>query len=387
MDAQQLRDSLPVTRDYIYLNTGWAGPTPESVLRRISVTLEREAEIGPASSEGLALTRGIIDEARAAIASLVGADAEDVIVTHSTTEGVNVVLHGMEWKQDDELLICDLEHPALTGPAQVLAQRYGVRVVRAVISPQARQAQVLEAVKSAISSKTRLVALSHIQFTCGLLMPIKEIAKAAHERGVPLLVDGAQSIGQLEVNMDELESDFYALSGQKWLMGPVGTGALYVRREHRPMLEPLFTTNAIADEREGSRSPLARFQIASQNPGLVAGLTEAVRMAAETGMAEVERQVMLLANLLRERVVSISGCTLLSPSAPESACGLVTVGLDGWPPDALQTALLERFSIVARVVRNPDGVRFSTAYFNTEREMEQVGEALGQIGATKYAAD
>ena len=379
MDVQQLRDCLPVTSELVYMNTGWAGPTPVPVLQRISETLEREAQIGPASAAGLAFTKGVTGEARVAIANLLGAQAEDVCITHSTTEGVNVVLHAMEWKPGDELLICDLEHPALAVPSGVLAERYGVKVVQPHIGPQAGQGKILEAVVSALTPKTRLVALSHIQFTCGLLMPVREIAQAARERGVPFLVDGAQSVGQLEVDVEEMGCDFYTVSGQKWLMGPVGTGALYVRGDYRERLEPLFTTNAIADDRGQGRSPLARFAVASQSPGLVAGFTEAVRIAAEAGMARIETHVMGTANLLREAVASIPGATLLSPETSESACGLVAVDLEGWSPGDAVADLQERSGIVARVVHNPDGVRFSTAYFNTAQEVEQVAAALERM--------
>jgi L-cysteine/cystine lyase len=347
-------------------------------------TLEREALEGPASARGQAFTHGVQDEARAAVAALLDADEEDVILTHSTREGVNVVLYGMDWQPGDELLICDLEHPALTGPADVLAQRMGVKVNSVSIPPLSQPSEAFRSVASAMSEKTKLVALSHIQYTCGLRMPIKEIATAAHEMGIPVLVDGAQSFGHVEVNVKDLGCDFYALSGQKWLMGPAGTGALYVHRKRREMLEPLFTTNALEAKRGVERSPLARFSVVSQSPGLLAGFLESVHIAADIGIRQIERRAMRLSNLLRERVAPIEGCDLLSPTSPESACGLVTVGLDGWPPAELVTTLQERFGIVARTVRGPSGVRFSTHFFNTEREVERVAEALAQLVAEGY---
>lgn len=384
MNVDQLRALLPITRDFIYMNTGWAGPTPTSVLRRMAETLEQEAREGPASARGQAFTHGVQDEARAAVASMLDADEEEVILTHSTREGVNVVLYGMDWQPGDELLICDLEHPALTAPADVLAQRMGVKVNSVSIPPLSQPSEALRLVASAMSRRTKLVALSHIQYTCGLRMPIKEIVGAAHGMGIPVLVDGAQSFGQVEVNVKALGCDFYALSGQKWLMGPVGTGALYVRSERRDMLEPVFSTNALEAKRETERRPLARFSLVSQSPGLLAGFSESVHLAADIGIRQIERRAMSLANLLRERVASTDGCALLSTTSPESACGLVTVGLDGWPPAELVTTLQERFHIVGRTVRGPSGVRFSTHYFNTEREVEQVAEALAQLAAEGY---
>ena len=381
MNVDQLRELLPVTRDFVYMNTGWAGPTPTSVLNRMAETLEQEAQEGPASARGIAFSRGIQDEARAAISVLLGADEEDVILTHSTREGVNVVIYGIDWQPGDELLICDLEHPALTLPADVVAQRTGVKVNSVNIPPLSTQSEAFRAVASALNEKTKLVALSHIQYTCGLRMPIKEIAAAAREMGIPVLVDGAQSVGQVDVNVKDLGCDFYALSGQKWLMGPGGTGALYVSKERRDMLEPLFTTNELEANRQAERLPLARFSIVSQSPGLLAGFLESVRISADIGIRQIERRAMGLADLLRERVSPIEGCDLLSPTSPESACGLVTVGLEDWPPADLVTTLQERFKIVARAVRDPAGVRFSTHFFNTEHEVDLVAEALVRLVA------
>ena len=177
-------------------------------------------------------------------------------------------------------------------------------------------------------------------------MPIKEIAQAAHAQGVPLLVDGAQTAGHIELDLADLGADYYALPGQKWLLGPNGTGALYVDPTRREGLEPLFSTNQIEANRAYERSPLARFNLVTHNPGLVAGLSESARLASEIGIGAIEERAMLLADQLRAEAASIDGCALLSPTARESACGLVTVALDGWPPENLVATLQERFRIV-----------------------------------------
>ena len=382
MNTDQLRELLPITRDLIYMNTGWAGPTPTSALRRMAETLEQEATIGPASARGVALTRDATREASAATARLLGASEDDVILTHSTREGVNVVIYGIDWQPGDELLICDLEHPALTAPARVLAERKGVHVTSAPIAPLSTAEEALSLVKSAITERTKLVALSHIQFTCGLRIPIREITEAAHAAGIPVLVDGAQSVGQIAVNVTELGCDFYTMSGQKWPMGPVGTGALYVNPDRREMLEPLFSTNAIEDGREGfRRGALGRFSLVSNSPGLAAGLTESLRIVSEIGIDRIEEHAMNLGNMLRQRASIIQGCELLSTTDQETACGLVTLGLVGWPPEELVSTLQDRFGIVARTVHGPDGVRFSTHYFNTATEVDKVAEVLERLAA------
>jgi len=379
MDLQELRSHLPVTQGAIYMNSGWAGPTPLPVLHRIQEALKLEAQLGPASAPGVASTRKVMEEARQAVSTLVGAEVDEICLTHSTREGVNIVIHGIAWKPDDEMVICDLEHPALTGPAEVLAQRHGVKVKRAVISPMAPKGDILREIKAQFSPRTRLLALSHVQFTCGLRMPIKEISRIAQEAGVPFLVDGAQGAGHVEVKVADLGCDFYTISGQKWLMGPVGTGALYIRKGQERMLEPAFTTNALEAARTFNRSPVDRFSLASQSPGLMAGFAEAVGLVQGIGMERVEQHVMALASSFRRSLANIKRCRILSSQLPESACGLVTVALEGWLPEELASALQETYHIVARTVHNPDGVRFSIACFNTEQETAQVAEVLAKL--------
>ena len=379
MNVQELRANLPITDETVYMNTGWSGPAPLPVLKRIHDALEEEAKLGPASAKGLAYSRGITQEAKVAVGSLINAEPEDVFITHSTTEGVNIVIHGLQWQPGDELLTCDLEHPALTVPSGVLKERHGVNVVAPTVPLKSSQSEIVEVITSALTEKTKLVALSHVQFTCGLRMPIAEIARACKEWGVPLLVDGAQGAGHVAVDVRKLDCDFYTVSGQKWLMGPTGTGALYVNPAYREKLEPAFTTNALEARRENARDPLARFSLASQNPGLVAGFVEAIRIATEAGISATEGRAIELGRLLRELSKTIPGCAVLGPEEAESASGLVTISLAGWQSDELVTTLQERHHIVARNVHNPDGVRFSTAYFNTEEEVQQMTSVLAEL--------
>lgn len=378
MKFKELRESL-MLHEMIYMNTGQACPSPSHVLRRINDTLKQEALVGPGSPKGLSLARSVEDIAKNRIAGFIGAQADDVQLTHSTREGISIVLFGIAWNPGDELLVCDLEHSSLLRPAAVLAERFGVRVVEVSISPQSLTSEILERITSGLSSKTRLVALSHIQYGCGLRMPIKEIAQAAHAWGTVFLVDGAQSVGQILVDVKQLECDFYCLSGQKWLMGPVATGALFVRKESRALLEPLFSANSIEGKRSTYKPPLARFSLTSQNPGLLAGFAEAVSTASEYDIIEIERRIISLASRLRERFGSLSGCSVLSSDLPETCSGIVTVHCDGWSPLRLVGLLADDFNIIARAVSKPNGVRFCTSYFNSEQDIDLATAAVRKL--------
>jgi L-cysteine/cystine lyase len=386
MDVHSVRDSLPLTRDCIYMNTGHACSPPLRVLRSIAKTLEQEASAGAASAKGLAMAKEVDARARNVVAGLIGADLEDVQITHGTREGISIVLYGMQWRAGDELMICDLEHAALLMPAEVLARRCGLKVVRPRFDSRTAAPDILRSVELSLNSNTRLIALSHIQYGGGLRMPVRDIARAAHARGIPFIVDGAQSVGQIAVDVKNLGCDFYALSGQKWLMGPAGTGALYVRPESRDLLEPMFTTHEMEERRRSRHPPLSRFALTSQNSGLVAGLAEAVRLNGEIGIEQIESRSKFLAAFLRERLEPLP-VEIISSTLPSSSSGVVTIRAEGWSTGELVAGLQRRFNIVARAVTVPAGVRFCAAYFNTEDEVEQVARALKTLMGEGHSTD
>ena len=360
------------------MNTGWAGPTPQTVIKRISETLEQEACLGPTSNNWLEVARDIRDEAISLVARELNASTDEITLTHSTREGLNAIIFGMSWTNSDEILICDLEHPALTTPASVLNERYGVNVNSVAIGATDTPSEIVQKVTSAITNKTKLVALSHIQYTCGLVMPIKEISEESHKMNVPVLVDGAQTLGQIKLDMKDLDCDYYAAPGQKWLMGPVATGVLYVRKDHKQITEPIFSSNKIYS-RNYPELPLSRLAMTSNNPALIAGFAESLKLTDSIGISTIEKRTLNLANVLRRNTSTSNKVNLLSTDSPESACGLVTIGLDNLAPDKLVEILQNEFTVVARTVKGPDGVRFSTHYFNTEEEVEKLSAILENL--------
>ena len=374
MDFDELRRSIAGLDAMTYLNTGWAGPSPERVLARMRETALEESRVGPASPEGIALAERIGAEAAAAAARLLHAAPRDVLLTHGTTEGMNVVLHGLAWEPGDVLVTSDLEHAAVEAPAALLEQSLGVTVHRVTLSPQASTGESLDAFRGAITARTRLVAISHIMNTCGLALPAAAIVRAAHDAGAMVLFDGAQSGGHIPLDMAELDADFYAISGQKWLLGPSGTGALYVRRDRHDLLSPLLAESGA--ERSTRLGPLA---LTSQSTVLQAGFAEAVQLHQELGPERAEAHIRALAARLSDGLSEVGGVAVTGPTDPAASSGLTAFSAEGWTPTAMADALWERFRIAARAVPYPEGVRFSTAAFNDERDVDRALEAVRKL--------
>jgi selenocysteine lyase/cysteine desulfurase len=310
------------------------------------------------------------------------------MITHGTTEGVHVVLHGFPWRPGDEMVTCNLEHPAIATPSNVLEERKGVVVKRVELPPDGEggEEEILARIGEAITSSTRIVALSHIQYSCGLRLPVKAIAEIAHQQGALVLVDGAQTGGHIEIKARDLGADFYSISGQKWLLGPNGTGAMYMAREHLRDIDPLFQTHTLADQRaEGmlNARPMGRFRVTSQSPALTAGFATAVGIFNEIGMDVVEAHNLALADRLRDGVESIKGAALTGPATGSSRCALVSVSIEGWEPAQVVDDLWTRTRIAARSVGFPAGVRFSCASFNNESDIDKAIAALRDIASRR----
>jgi L-cysteine/cystine lyase len=359
------------------------GPSPVRVIGRMAEMMAQQAAAGPGSPEGRALTTAANADAQRAAAALMNAEPDEVILTHGTTEGVHVVLHGYPWRDGDELVTCDLEHAAVATPVAVLAERKGVVVRKVELSPKASAGEIIEAIASVLNGRTRVVALSHVMYTCGLRLPIEAIVRLAHKAGALVLADGAQTGGAVEIDVKAMDVDFYSISGQKWVLGPTGTGALYLKGDLQRTLDPIFTTHAIADSRRapavefasGPR-PLQRYRVTSQNAPLVAGFAEAADLLLSVGLREIEAHSLRLATRLKEGVRGIPGVELTGPEDEEVSSGLVSVAIEGRQPSEAVSELWERGRIATRGVNNPPAVRFCLAGFNTEAEVDNVCEAL-----------
>ena len=175
-----------------------------------------------------------MDEARAVVAAVLGTEMDLVALTHSTTEGINLALGTIDWRAGDRAVTTSLEHPGVTGPLALLRDRLGVEVVEAEIGDGGDDARTLAALEAAAAGgRTRAIVASHVAWSTGAVLPAAAIAALARRCGAVGILDGAQSAGAIPLAVDEIGADFYAVSGQKWLLGPEGTGALAVGRGDR----------------------------------------------------------------------------------------------------------------------------------------------------------
>ena len=302
MDFPELRAITPATSGMTYLNAGWAGPSANTVVERMREAASRESTEGPAGPDGQTFVLHIENETRSVVAEMLNVSPNDILLTHGTTEGINIILGGIAWEPGDTLITSSLEHPGVKTPSTLLARRRGVNIHTIELSPFASADECVSAFHSALSVGVKLVALSHVMFTCGLRVPAKEIVDAAHQAGALVLLDGAQTAGHIALDLTAMGVDFYATSGQKWLSGPSGTGGFYVRPDRREALIPQFRAPGL-DFTEG----FALYSLASLGAVDRAGYGEAVRLHNALGSDNVEAHNLMLAAQLREELGKIDG--------------------------------------------------------------------------------
>ncbi len=392
MDIAAIRKLIPATQKVMYLNTGWSGPSPQPVIDAIVSAVQHENDEGPTTPPIAEANRAARPKAREAFAGFLGVTAEAITLTGNTTHGLNLVLSGMTWRAGDELITTDLEHGSGFVPAYNLRERYGVAVRIVSLGPLDGVDAIVGKLEAAITARTRLIVLSHIMYTTGLLMPLHDINRMAHAHGVQVLVDGAQTFGQLPLDLDGLECDYYAGPGHKWLLGPEGTGALYVRKELLPSLQPAAVSShaALSYDNAGHFEPASasseKFELTSSNVPMLHGVMAAIDFLQGIGMLAIQERWQGLTERLRQRLAEAPGVAVTSPPAGPTACGLVTFTVAGWEPRPLVAALWEREKVVIRAVPFPAGVRASVDFFNTEDEMDQLAGVVATLAQEGPAA-
>jgi len=383
-----------------FLNHGSFGAAPDPVLDH-QRELQRQMEAEPVRFFVRELP-DLIDAALQTLARFVGADAGDLVFVPNVTTAINAVLRSLPLASGDELLTTDHEYSACRNALDFAAQRAGARVVVAEIPfPTTSPDAIIGAVTAAITDRTRLLLVDHVTSPTALVLPIEQIVRRAHARGVPVMIDGAHAPGMIPLDLDALGADYYGANCHKWICAPKGAGFLHVRRDLQPGIRPLVISHGATDVLDGRSRFQADFHHGgTDDPTAWLCVPTAIRFMGSllTGGWD--------AVMSRNRDLALTARTTLCdalgapPSCPEAMLGsMATVPLpdgDDRPPppptytDPLQDDLLQRFGIEVPVVcwpRPPHRlVRISAPLYNALDQYRVLGEALRELLPTSRAA-
>lgn len=370
-----VRAKFPLLEDPVYLNTGGLGPASQPVLDAVAGTMRRlqdHSETGHAQFE----------PARERMARFLGAEPAEICFVRNATEGNSIVAAGLALHAGDEIIFESHAHPGGSFPWLNQVRQRGV-VVRVFEPDPSGPEGNLARIRELVTPRTRVIQVSHITCTTGLVMPVVAIAELARARGIWFHIDGAQSAGMIPLELHAIGCDSYAFSGHKWLGGPHESGVFYLRRDR---LEDVAPTGIGAYSGELCLLPgeikysaaASRHEYGTRNAGLALGLVSAVQLQEEIGRARVAAHGRELATQLQAELTRVDGITMLTPRHDELRASITTIRHPRADAHRLFGYLFEQHRLRCRPVTEQDlgAVRISTHVFNSSAENERIIAAV-----------
>jgi isopenicillin-N epimerase len=375
----KVRSQFNILDGMTFMNNGTEGPVPRCVLEA-NERFFREIAENPSNN----YRREEVDAVRGLVAKFVNAEPGEIALTRSTTEGMNIFTHGLDWKAGDEVVYCDHEHGGGIGPYTTLAKRIGIKpVVFNIPSPPTSIDQIVGLYEKAITPRTKAIMVSHMTYVTGLVTPVKELADLAQRRGILISVDGAHPLGMMDLDLKAMNVHHYAAAGQKWLMCGTGTGVCYIRRDVQDRIYPLM--GPPGDPKDGAKKYEAFGQ---RDVPSVLGMTAAVEMQNAIGKKNVEDRVRFLSARLRAGLKQIPGVKLWTSEDPAFAAGLTLFSVRDLPMENVQKAILARDRIYIRTMTTGklNAVRAATHIYNMPGEVDHLLASVKHVAenASRY---
>jgi L-cysteine/cystine lyase len=376
-----VRRGVPATERIAFLNAGSHGPLTAAAGAVIARMAEDEVRDGRLGSVHFQRTGELKTATRAEFARVLGCGVEEVALTNSTTSGMNIACWGLNWQSGDEAITTTVEHMGGLSPLYVLESRFGVRVRFAAIGNGG--SGLLASIEAGLSDRTRVILVSHVSWSAGIVLPLREIADLAHRAGAFLFVDGAQSGGAIPIDVKALGVDAYAIPGQKWLCGPEGFGALYVSSDRLGEILPsyaggaAFGTHDLAGHYE-IREDATRFNLpGSPFVPALAGMKASLQwFLNDVGAGWAYARIGDNAARCRSLLEAIEGVEVLTP--PGRHAGLVHFTVAGWQAGAVEEELRNR-DVLVRSMQEPACVRASTGFYNSDGDLEALAAGVQEI--------
>ena len=385
----KVRSQFNVVDGLTFMNNGTYGPTPRVVVdafRRYNDALA-EDPTNNYWNEGR-------DAVRKRMAAFVGATADEIALTRSTSEGMNIFIKGLDWKAGDEVVFCTHEHGGGIQPLMQIEARYGVKLVRVEVpSPPASPEQIVKIFERAITAKTRLLMVSHMTYVTGLVTPIKALSDLAHGKGALISVDGAHPLGMLDLNLGATGIDHYAAAGQKWLLAGTGTGVCYIKRDVQDRVWPLmgYADLKTANDPKATQFGARKYELGGQRhvPSFRA-MAEAMDLHETIGKKNVEARVRQLSTKLRAGLKTIEGVKMWTSEDPALSAGLTLFSVRDLPMENVVKAIYDHNRVWIRTMTtgNLNGVRAATHIYNLPEEVDRLLDAVTHVSknAMRYTS-
>jgi L-cysteine/cystine lyase len=388
LSLQQHRQQFPALGNKAYFNYGGQGPMPNSALAAIQQAHQHIQQAGPFSGEVNHWVTQICQKLRHALATELSVATSTLTLTEDVSVGCNIAMWGLDWQAGDHLLLTDCEHPGIVAAAAEIGRRFGVEISTCPLMATLNAGDPVAVIAAHLRPTTRLVVLSHILWNTGQVLPLAEIMQVCHSQPTPVLVlvDAAQSVGMLPLDLDAMDVDFYAFTGHKWLCGPAGVGGLYVSETARQRLNPTFigwrsVTKNASGHPTGWQLDGSRYEVATSDYALYPALAAALATHQQWGSSsERYQQILTLSQQLWQQLNQLPFVTCLRMAPPQSGLVSFQVGDQTATVHEQLVKALEQQGFLLRTILDPTCVRACVHYFTSETELNQLVEIIQDWG-------
>jgi len=387
-NIQRARQETPGCAHVLHFNNAGSSLMPQPVLDATIAHLQLEAQIG--GYEAKERASDLIEHTYDAAARLIGCEPDEIAMIENATRAWDMAFYSIPFKKGDRILTSMAEYASNYISYLQIAQKTGA-VVEPIPDDQHGQIS-LDALHNAIDDRVKLISVTHIPTSGGLVNPVAEIGKIARAAGILYLIDACQSVGQMPIDVRQIGCDMLSTTGRKYLRGPRGTGFLYVRRTMLEQLEPPFldlhAATWVARDRYKVRSDARRFENWETNFAGKIGLGVAIDYAMQWGIDSIWRRIKALAYQLRIGLSPLPGVIVRDRGINQ--CGIITFTVEGIAPEEIKRQLAEQRINVSIAERSSTlldmearglttMVRASVHYYNTEQEVEQLCQQIAEI--------
>jgi selenocysteine lyase/cysteine desulfurase len=370
-----IRKAYRLKPDYINLENGYYSMQSQVVLEGF---LKQVREVNYQASYYMR-TRQFDDKTamRQKLAALLGCSAEELIITRNTTESLDTIIAGLDWKAGDEAVMAAQDYGAMLDMFELQAKRYGiVNKVVSLPNDPASDDEIVQLYANAITPKTRLLMVCHLVNITGQILPIRKITDMAHSKGVPVMVDGAHAFAHIDFKIRDLDCDYYGSSLHKWLGCPLGAGILFVKRDKISSLWQMFGDMGFKDDDIRKLNHTGTHPVHTD-----LAIDNAIAFHNTLGTPKKEARLRYLQNYWTNQVRGVPNIVLNTPTDPSRSCGIANVGIASMKPADLAKTLLDKYKIwtVAIDRFNVKGVRITPHLYTTLKELDVFVKALKEL--------
>lgn len=313
------------------------------------------------------------------VAEIVGCTAEEVALTRNTTESLDLIIGGMNWKAGDEAVMAEQDYGAMLNHFRFVERRFGVinRFVSVPNHPKDDE-EIVDLYESAINDKTRLLMVCHMINITGQILPVRKIVDMAHSRGVEVMVDGAHAFSHIDFQMKDLDCDYYGTSLHKWLSAPLGSGMLYVKKEKIDKVWPLLA------ERDLETNDMRRLNHTGTHPVHTdLAILNAIEYQNAIGLGRKEARLKFLQNYWTSQVRGLPRVVVNTPADMNRHGGIGNVGIEGIEPSDLAEKLMKDYRIFTVAIDRPGvrGLRITPNIYTTTKELDALVSAIRELSA------